>query len=48
MTVPQRSPIRILVFGASLRAESLNVRLAALASRVRAEKRRHGGTGLDA
>jgi chromate reductase, NAD(P)H dehydrogenase (quinone) len=32
MTVAQRSPIRILVFGASLRAESLNARLAALAA----------------
>jgi NAD(P)H-dependent FMN reductase len=41
MTVPQRSPIRILVFGASLRAESLNVRLAALAAEI---VRVNGGT----
>jgi chromate reductase, NAD(P)H dehydrogenase (quinone) len=32
MTVAQRSPIRILVFAASLRSESLNARLAALAA----------------
>ena len=32
MTVPPRSPIRILVFAASLRAASLNARLAALAA----------------
>lgn len=41
MTVPQRSPIRILVFGASLRAESLNVRLAELATEC---VRKNGGT----
>ena len=34
MAVAQRSPIRILVFGASFRAESLNVRLAALAAEI--------------
>ncbi len=34
MTVTERSPIRILVFAASLREESLNARLAALAAEV--------------
>src|SRR5580698_9807868 len=41
MTAAQRSPIRILVFGASLRAESLNGRLAALATEC---VRVNGGT----
>ena len=41
MTVAQRSPVRILVFGASLRAESLNVRLATLAAEC---VRSNGGT----
>ena len=41
MTAAQRSPIRILVFGASLRAESLNARLAALAAEA---VRINGGT----
>jgi chromate reductase, NAD(P)H dehydrogenase (quinone) len=41
MTVAQRSEVRILVFGASLRAESLNARLAALAAEC---VRANGGT----
>ncbi len=49
MTVPsgdsqsavRREPVRLLVFGASLRAESLNARLARLAART---IERHGGT----
>jgi chromate reductase, NAD(P)H dehydrogenase (quinone) len=41
VTVPQRSPIRILVFAASLRADSLNARLAALAAEC---VRGNGGT----
>ncbi len=38
---PAREPIRVLVFGASLRSGSLNARLAALAADV---IERHGGT----
>jgi chromate reductase, NAD(P)H dehydrogenase (quinone) len=41
VTVTQRSPIRILVFAASLRADSLNARLAALAAEC---VRSNGGT----
>jgi NAD(P)H-dependent FMN reductase len=34
MTAPASSPVRVLIFSASLRAESLNTRLAAMAARV--------------
>lgn len=38
MTTPSGRPLKVLVFAASLRAESLNRRLAALAARVSAEQ----------